>query len=119
MSVDKAIPCGLIVNELVTNALKYAFPKDLTGLGKPVRSGCEIRVAFESQDDEYVLTVSDNGVGLPPDLDWRTAKSLGLQLVNIWATYQLGGSLKLDTQSGTAFKITFAERKNLERKKRS
>ncbi len=112
INVNVAIPCGLIVNELVTNALKYTFPEELTGFSKPVRSEYKIRMDFRLGEGEYVLTVSDNGVGLPPDLDWRAAKSLGLKLVNGWATYQLRGSLEVKTQpeQGTAFKITFAER---------
>ena len=104
INVDIAIPCGLIVNELMTNALKYAFPN-------PGASGCEINVAFGSRDGGYVLTISDNGVGLPAELDWRTTESLGLKLVNIWATYQLGGSIQMDTRNGTAFEIRFTERK--------
>jgi len=106
-----AVTCGLIVNELVTNALKYAFPD--TPLNPPYREGREggdeIRVEFELQENEYVLTVSDNGAGLPPELDWRATESLGLQLVNNWATYQLRGSLKVDGRQGTAFTIRFPE----------
>ena len=105
ISVDIAIPCGLIVNELVTNALKYAFPD-------PDVSGCEISVVLRLQDGEYVLTVSDNGVGLPSEMDWRATESLGLKLVNIWATYQLGGSIEVDTQQGTTFIIRFTDRGN-------
>jgi len=58
-----------------------------------------------------VLTVSDNGVGLPPELDWRATESLGLKRVNLWATHQLGGSIELDAQHGTAFTIRFQERR--------
>lgn len=105
IGVDTAIPCGLIINELVTNALKYAFPD-------PDMSGCEIDVALKSQDGEYILTVSDNGVGMPPELDWRATESLGLKLVNIWATYQLGGSIEVDTQQGTTTTIRFKERES-------
>ncbi len=55
-----------------------------------------------------MLVVGDNGVGLPPDLDWRTTGSLGLKLVNLWATYQLGGSLQVDARRGTVFSVRFA-----------
>ncbi len=100
ISVNKAIPCGMIVNELMTNALKYAFTKE-------IEHDKEIRIEFGERDDAYVLVVADNGVGLPPDLDWRTTESLGLKLVNIWATYQLQGSVKVDGKSGTIFTIEF------------
>ena len=56
-----------------------------------------------------MLTVSDNGVGLPPELDWRATESLGLKLVNIWVTYQLEGSLEVDSRQGTAFTTRFTE----------
>ena len=108
ISVDTAIPCGLIINELMTNALKYAFPKDRA---RNENRENEIRVAFCMDKGEYVLTVSDNGVGMPPDLDWRTTNSLGLKLVNIWATHQLEGSIKVDAVDGTAFTIKFSRRK--------
>ncbi len=116
INVNVAIPCGMIVNELVTNALKYAFPTDdVEVLGRdgdrPLHPRPEIRVEFRSREDEYVLMVGDNGVGMPPELDWRTTESLGLKLVNIWATHQLGGSIEVDIQHGTAFKIRFTERK--------
>lgn len=108
IDVNIAAPCGLIVNELVSNALKYAFPEEREERGEKRN---EIRVGFGLQEGEYVLTVSDNGVGLPPELDWRAAESLGLKLVNVWATYQLQGSLEVDTQDGTTFTVRFAERK--------
>ncbi|MFC1715084.1 sensor histidine kinase [Candidatus Poribacteria bacterium] len=107
INVNIAIPCGLIINELVTNALKYAFPD-------PDKTDCEISVVMKSVagDGRYELTVSDNGVGLPPEMDWRATESLGLKLVNIWATYQLGGSIEVDTQYGTVFTIRFTEQEN-------
>ena len=104
--VNTAIPCGMIVNELLANALKHAFPED-----KAKDRENEIHIKFESREGEYMLTVSDNGVGLPPELDWRTTKSLGLKLVNIWASYQLEGNIEVDTTHGTAFTIRFKERK--------
>ena len=102
ININTAIPCGMIVTELVTNALKHAFPEDREG---------EIGVEFRLQQGEYVLTVSDNGVGLPPELAWRATDSLGLKLVNIWATYQLEGNIEVNTQNGTAFTIRFTDRK--------
>jgi two-component sensor histidine kinase len=100
----------LIVNELLTNALKYAFPN-----ARPVvergETECKIRVEFRAEGNRFTLIVADNGVGLPPGLDWQTTKSLGLQLINVLACHQLGGQMEVDTQAGTTFTITFAERK--------
>lgn len=109
LNVNVAIPCGMIVNELVTNALKHAFPVDDAGASLHARP--EIRIEFSSQEGEYVLIVSDNGIGLPPEFDWRKTDSLGLKLVNIWATHQLNSTLEVDTQHGTTFKIRFTVKK--------
>jgi PAS domain S-box-containing protein len=100
LDVETALPCGLIVDELVTNALKYAFPAD-------VKETDEVRVEFQAKDVTYTLVVSDNGVGLPSGLDWRRPMTMGLRLVSFWATHQLGGKLEVDNRQGTAFKITF------------
>jgi two-component sensor histidine kinase len=100
LDVETALPCGLIVDELVTNALKYAFPAD-------VKETDEVRVEFQAKDATYTLVVSDNGVGLPSGLDWRRPMTMGLRLVSFWATHQLGGKLEVDNRQGTAFKITF------------
>jgi two-component sensor histidine kinase/PAS domain-containing protein len=120
VSVNVAIPCGLMVNELVTNALKHAFPSP--PLSPPQAGGTEgetgIWVEFGEREGEYVLVVGDNGVGLPPGLDWRTTDSLGLKLVNLWATHQLGGDLQVDThpyteynqRNGTSFTIRFPKK---------
>ncbi len=98
LSPDQAVPCGLIVNELVTNALKYAFPE--------ARSG---RIVIELQEREkrrLVLTVSDNGIGLPPDLNIEAAQTLGLQLVGM-LTEQLHGSVEILQDGGSTFRIAF------------
>ncbi len=116
IKANLAIPCGLMVNELVTNALKYAFPPSLEEdpsfekAGPSSKQENEIRIVFESHEDEYVLTVSDNGVGLPPELDWRAPESMGLWLVRGWATHQLGGSLEVDSRAGTTFTIRFSDK---------
>lgn len=100
MIVDTAIPCGLIVNELITNSLKHAYAGGRGG---------ELRVDFHSLGDGmYRLTVADNGVGLPAGFDFRRSGSLGLQLVTVM-TDLLGGTLELDREGGTAFTITFRE----------
>ncbi len=109
LSVDTAIPCGLIVSELLSNALKYAFPagRPRAECGQP---DCTISVASRVDGDRITLTVSDNGVGLPAEVDLETTKTLGLQLVGILARHQLGGQVEVDRSAGTTFKITFAER---------
>lgn len=106
-NVDSAIPCGLIVTELVTNAIKHAFPTGLDGtdVGKAARPK-QIRVSLSERDGQFVLEVCDNGVGLPPDLDWQTTRSLGLRLVNRLAG-QLHGVLDVDFQNGARFRLAF------------
>lgn len=100
LTIDTAIPCGLIISELVSNALKYAFPDRREGT---------IKVALQSDDYEhYRIIVRDNGVGLPKNFNFKTSKSLGLQLVNV-LTEQLDGLLEIDCQYGTEFKICFPE----------
>lgn len=99
LSVDTAIPCGLIVNELVSNALKHAFPPAWKTPGV-------ITIAMRQTSNECTLTVRDNGVGLPVDVDFRHARSLGLELVAILAQ-QLGGVADIDRRSGTVFTIRF------------
>jgi two-component sensor histidine kinase len=97
LDADRAIPCGLIVNELVTNALKYAFPGGRNGT---------VTVTMRPDDDFYLLIVSDDGVGMPADFDLAETESLGLQLVNMLAS-QLDGTVKMDTSPGTRFEIRF------------
>jgi two-component sensor histidine kinase len=98
LGIDAAIPCGLIVNELISNSLKHAFPDGRAG---------KIRVEIHSHPDrEMTMIVGDNGVGFPKDLDFRNTETLGLQLVNS-LTAQLGGEIELRANGGTEFKITF------------
>jgi len=105
LSIDKAIPCGLIISELATNSLKHGFPDDKKG---------EINIDFHlDKNNNYSLIVRDNGVGIPEDFIFQTTKSLGLQLVNM-LTQQLKGSIELDRTYGTTFKITFPGLKNEE-----
>ncbi len=99
LDVDTAIPCGLIVNELVSNALKHAFPDGRKGL---------IQIKFWSVGhNKYAIAVGDNGIGLPPDLDIQKTKTLGLQLVNMLVR-QLHGTLDVVTEGGTTVMVTFA-----------
>lgn len=98
LPVDQAIPCGLIVNELITNALKHAFPSGREGA---------VRVSLAHADGGRVaLRVSDDGVGVAPSLDLRATGSLGLRLV-FALTEQLGGAAVVRRDAGTAFEITF------------
>jgi PAS domain S-box-containing protein len=98
LGITEAIPCGLIINELVTNALKHAFPK-----GKPGEITIQL---LKEGANQITLTVSDNGIGLPEHVDFRQSPSLGLSLVNSLVE-QLNGTIELDRRGGTAFVITF------------
>jgi PAS domain S-box-containing protein len=99
LDINTAIPLGLIVNELITNSLKHAFPEGMNG---------EINVDFHPKDDHYEFTVNDNGIGFPNDLDFQKTDSLGLQIINS-LTDQIDGEIKLNRNHGTEFKITFKE----------
>lgn len=97
--LENAIPCGLIINELVSNSLKYAFPQGREG---------KISIALRSfNEDGLELTVNDDGVGIPEDLDIRNTESMGLNLVTILAEGQLDGKIDLDRTEGTQFRIKF------------
>jgi len=101
LGLDHAIPCGLIINELVSNSFKYAFPEDRKG---------KISVTLRSiTKDEIELRVSDDGIGIPGDLDFRNTDSLGLELVAILAEDQLEGKIDLDRTGGTTFRILFKD----------
>jgi len=103
--LDQAVPCGMIVNELVTNALKYAFPRDgVMHAGKEER----IVVRLGHSGDEMVMTVADNGIGLPPGFDWRTSRSLGMVLVRTLGEHQLRGRYTVAGDQGVSFTLTFA-----------
>jgi PAS domain S-box-containing protein len=103
LGVDTAIPCGLIINELVTNSLKYAFPDGRIG---------EVRVSLKRENDDglYRLVVADNGVGLPESIEPRKTTSLGLQLVTTLVD-QLNGTIEVKRENGTEFIIRFSELK--------
>jgi PAS domain S-box-containing protein len=98
LDIDRAIPCGLILNELVSNALKYAFPENCAG---------QIQVELRATSEDLVqLTVSDNGIGIPAQFDLSQTKSLGLQLVQDFVN-QLEGSVRIERQQGTIVEISF------------
>jgi PAS domain S-box-containing protein len=98
LDVDTAVPCGLIVNELVSNALKYAFPAGREGQ-------IHLRCGLVSKN-QVALSVADNGVGLPDDMNLRTSSTLGFQLVHMLVK-QLRGTLDIVKNGGTTFMITF------------
>lgn len=105
LNVDVAIPCGLIINELVSNAIKYAFPSQSNG-----NITVELR---RGNGDIYELIVSDDGIGLPEGFNFRQSHSLGLRLVcNL--TEQIGGQIELEHSHGTQFKIIFLPQVNSE-----
>jgi len=100
LDINTAIPLGLIVSELLSNALKYAFPENRKGT---------IRISLRPERDSwFCLSVADDGIGLPEDLDIREANSLGLQIVNMLVE-QLGGVLEINRKDGTEFRILFPE----------
>jgi len=97
LDIDKAIPCGLIINELVSNAFKHAFPDGNSG---------KIQVHLDNKLDKYTIVVKDTGAGFPDDVDLENTETLGLQLVNDLVK-QIDGSYKMQIDGGTIFKITF------------
>lgn len=98
MDINQAIPCGLIINELVTNAFKHAFPGGREG---------KIEITMNLHDKKsFILVVSDDGIGIPEELDFRTTTSLGLQLVT-GLVRQLQGNIDVDKSAGTKFTIIF------------
>jgi len=105
LTINTSIPLGLIVNELLTNSLKHAFPDGRSG---------EIGIEFQPVNNKFLLTVSDDGVGFPEDLDFQKTETLGLQLVNMLIK-QLDGTIELDRSHGTEFKINFKEQEYAER----
>jgi two-component sensor histidine kinase len=98
LEIDTGILCGLIVNELISNSLKHAFPDGRKG---------EIFISMHLKSgNKYDLTFKDNGIGFPDNIDFRNTDSLGLQLVTS-LTSQLGGDIELKGNGFTEFEITF------------
>jgi two-component sensor histidine kinase len=117
--VNTAIPLGLMINELLTNSLKHAFPCLYNGQVSltdqvPVLSRdasimgeyCRINLNLRISNGKYILTVGDNGVGLPRDLNFKETSTLGFQLINSLVE-QLDGVISLDRSQGTKFIIEF------------
>ncbi|MBG1245059.1 PAS domain S-box protein [Nostoc sp. NZL] len=100
LNVDQAIACGLVINELISNALKHAFPNQQVGT---------ISIALRNIGNNIEMTIRDNGIGLPDNLDWANTDSLGLSLVYDLVTEQLEGCITLERNHGTVFKIQFTQ----------
>ncbi len=98
LSIDLAVPCGLIINELLTNSLKYAFPE-----GKKGNINIDINCSKESK---YEIIIRDDGIGFPKGINYKKTQSLGLQLVNTLVG-QIDGTIDMENHLGTSFKINF------------
>ena len=100
VDIDAAIPLGLILNELISNSLKYAFPEGRKG---------EIAISVKREDHTMTILFRDTGIGIPADLDWRNTRSLGLRLVNTLVE-QMNGTVELDRSAGTLFTMVVHEK---------
>jgi two-component sensor histidine kinase len=100
VDIDAAIPLGLILNELISNSLKYAFPAGRKG---------EIAINIKKESHTITVLFRDNGIGIPAELDWRDTQSLGLRLVNTLVD-QLNGTIELDRTAGTQFTLIVHEK---------
>ena len=99
MDINKAIPCGLILNELISNVLKHAFPGDGPG---------ELRIIIhETKNTEIEIIVRDNGIGLSDDVDIHQPGTVGLHLVNGLVKKQLDGQIEVRRDNRTEFRIKF------------
>ena len=101
--LDQAIPCGLLVNELITNSLKYAWKKNQEGT---------IFIKLKEVDSRVTLVIADNGIGLPSKFEDMSSDTLGLQLV-ITLVEQLDGELLVNSDKGTEYLINFNNLKTL------
>ena len=99
LNMETAVPCGLIISELVSNGLKHAFPNEMKG---------RILISLKAKEDKYELVICDNGIGLPKELVVNNLESLGLLLVKN-LTDQIDGRIYINNNNGTEFKIVFKE----------
>ncbi len=97
LDIDTAVPCGLLMNELISNAFKHAFPNGRAG---------EVQIQVHRHDDRICLTTADNGVGVPPGFSFRQVDSLGMQLV-FTLVDQLDGTIEFDTRQGVRAVVAF------------
>ena len=108
LDLARATPCGLIINELITNSFKYAFPISFD-CDAVRQEPCTLSVNLTLNDGMYVLRIRDNGIGLPDAFDPVAAKSLGLKLANFLAKHQLRGKFEVNKKNGTEFILQFKE----------
>ena len=101
--INIAVPCGLILNELITNAFKHAFPFGKTHEGK---NDCEIVISVTKDSGVCALTVADNGVGLPAAVDWENPGTLGLRLIQMLSK-QINGTFEMENSPGAVFRLKF------------
>jgi two-component sensor histidine kinase len=103
LAADTAITCGLLLHEILTNSVKYAFPKNFS-------EPAEIKISLQANKGEFILYVADNGTGFPENVDFENMpQTLGLKLINL-LTSQLYGKIKLVRDNGTKYQITFSEK---------
>jgi PAS domain S-box-containing protein len=99
LGIQQALPLGLMINEMLSNSLKYGFPENMHGQIMIRLMACE--------QDMFEFVFSDNGIGIPEDIDWRNTQSLGLNLIVLLAENQLRGTVSLDRAKGTCFITKF------------
>ena len=99
LDIEKVVPCGLLITELLSNAYKHAFPDDRKGI---------VTVSMRHENGSLLLSVADDGVGLPVDLDYRRTATLGLQLVMALVN-QLNANIDVERENGTLFRVIFGE----------
>ncbi|GAB6055392.1 PAS domain S-box protein [Methanobacterium alkalithermotolerans] len=99
LNIETAMPCGLIINELVSNSIKHGFKDQLSG---------EIKIKIQQEKGICTILISDNGSGFPEDIDFKNTNSLGMQLVTSLVS-QIDGEIELSTHKGTCFRIIFEE----------
>ncbi len=107
LEMETAIPLGLLINEVVSNSLKYAFSEENM-------KNCTISIGLKKEKEKYILTISDNGIGIPADVDLHKSQTLGLQLIKS-LTEQIDGEIALERDNGTTFIIKFGEPEYKER----
>lgn len=105
LSLELAVPCGLIINELITNAYKHAFPTEY----RKGESQSVINIHMRKIDDKYKIMVKDNGIGLPEDINFESPKTMGMKLVKMLGEYQLRGTLEIIRSKGTQIELMFSD----------